>query len=118
VHLAAEQESRHRGRLLAELPGHDLIQADMVGMAGQFQFMQAQPGPLARERLDMRMRVDAVRAGQRPEEIELDLGLATGAGGDPDIVGMRAGGGVEQQRDGDQPASPGRAGDGRSATGG
>ena len=57
-------------------------------MAAEFQGVQLHPGARLGQRLDVGVRLGAVRAGERPEKIQLHLGLAIRTGLEPDIVCM------------------------------
>ena len=88
MHLAAEQQGRDGHRFLAQLLRHGFIKTDILRTAGELQRVQFHPRSLLRNGLDIGMRFGAMRTGQRPEEIQLHLGLPVGAGFDPVIVGM------------------------------
>src|SRR3989338_2030669 len=88
MHLAAKQESRYAGGIFhATLLDNFLKPARVVLVARDLEFMQRHPWPRHRDGSHMRMRGGAVRAGQRPEEIQLHLWLTVHAGLDPGVIG-------------------------------
>ncbi|MFP5410917.1 MAG: hypothetical protein ACLGG6_08070 [Gammaproteobacteria bacterium] len=75
---------RHLSRLFGEC---DVV-ARVFRMAGEFQAVQADPWPLRRDGLDEGPCFEAVRAGERPEEIQVHDRLAVRARLDPGGAGV------------------------------
>ena len=73
-----------------ELVGQRDVVADMLGMPGELERVQLHPWPAGGDGLDEGARRQAMRAAQRPEKIQMDLGTAVRSRLDPGRIGLGA----------------------------